>query len=76
MLNISPGLAPGDLTIDPNGSYVWNTTTAMSGHWIKGKSSPVALVDSNQHKNWNVRIVDGHIEINDGQSLTRYVGQR
>jgi len=68
-LNILPGVRPGDLTIDPNGSFVWNTTRGMSGKWVAGdKLAPVVLLDVVDGKKWHIQIFDDHIEIYDGKN--------
>ena len=73
-MNLAPGMAPGDLTIDPNGAFVWNTTRPMYGRWIKGKTVPVVLLDSNENKRWSLNIVGPRLEILDGKSL--FTGRR
>ena len=54
MLNARPGLAQGDLTISPNGTYVWNTFTGTSGRWVRGLNKGIVLYDETNHTKWLV----------------------
>ncbi len=73
-LNVPAGVAPGDLTIDPNGAFVWNTTRPMSGRWLKGNGVPVVLLDTNENKRWRVELDVTRLKISDGKTLV--AGQR
>lgn len=54
MLNARPGLGQGDLTISPNGSYVWNTFTGTSGRWVRGENKGIVLYDETARTKWVV----------------------
>lgn len=69
------GLAAGDLTISPNGTYVWNSYTGTSGRWIKGDDvSPVVLIDDTHHMRWKVGLAGGVLLIGGGGQV--YSGRR
>jgi hypothetical protein len=77
MLNVRPGIAPGDLTIDPNGAYAWNSIRGTAGHWMKNPRRPevlAVLVDSVLGKQWTITLVDDHIKIQNGSTV--YIGRR
>lgn len=54
LLNARPGLAQGDLTISPNGTYVWNSFTGTSGRWARGETKGIVLYDEINHTKWMV----------------------
>lgn len=75
LLDHSAGIAAGDLTIDANGFFVWNTLTGTSGPWIKGDAErPLVLLDEAGHRRWTLGLVDGTLII-DGPHTT-YSGHR
>ncbi|HTH15207.1 MAG TPA: hypothetical protein VL974_01030 [Magnetospirillum sp.] len=77
-LHIAPGVRSGDLTIAPNGRYVWNSYGGKSGRWEMGDGEyPIVLIDQVEHKRWRVgpdRRSNGRIYIWDG--FVSYVGTR
>lgn len=54
LLAARPGLAQGDLTISPNGTYVWNTFSGSSGRWTRGEKDAVVLYDDSTRSKWRV----------------------
>jgi hypothetical protein len=77
MMNIRPGIAPGDLTIDPNGAYAWNSIRGTAGRWMKNPRRPevlAVLIDSVLGKQWTITMVDGHLKIENGSTI--YIGRR
>ena len=54
MLAARPGLAQGDLTISPNGSYVWNSFSGTSGRWVRSETKGILLYDEAGHTKWLV----------------------
>ena len=78
MLHVAPGVRSGDLTISPNGRYVWNSYGGKTGQWVAGDAKyPVVLIDTVERKRWRVgpdRRSPGRIYIWDG--FISYVGTR
>lgn len=74
MLNLRPGIAPGDLTIDPNGAYVWNSIRGTNGHWSRSRKRLVVLNDDVAGKHWTVKLDHDHLKIVSGD--TTYIGRR
>jgi hypothetical protein len=56
LLNAKVGLASGDLTISPNGTYVWNTFTGTAGRWVRGEKDGIVLYDETQKRKWRVSL--------------------
>lgn len=66
LLDHPAGTAAGDLTIDSNGFYVWNTLNGLTGPWIKGdRERPLVLFDEASHRRWKLRLVNGQLIIED-----------
>ena len=60
-LHVSSGARAGDLVINKNGTYKWNTYGGKSGRWEKGDSEyPLVLVDNAEHKKWKVGFDSKH----------------
>ncbi len=60
-LHVSAGALAGDLIINKNGTYKWNTYGGKSGRWEKGDSDyPLVLVDNSEHKKWRVGFDNKH----------------
>ncbi len=75
MLETGAGTAPGDLTIGPNGFFVWNTFRGTSGPWITNVGDyPILLLDEAQKSKIKVGLVDGKLKIVDGPNT--YSGHR
>ncbi|MNY04263.1 hypothetical protein D3C86_1369300 [compost metagenome] len=54
-LHIAPGVQAGDLTISPNGRYVWNSYGGKVGQWVRGDANyPIVLIDTVENKKWKV----------------------
>ncbi len=54
-LHVSSGLKSGDLVINANGTYKWNSYGGKKGNWIKGDSGyPIVLIDNVEKKKWRV----------------------
>eukprot|EP01037_Dinobryon_pediforme_P001504 gene1504-1526_t len=71
LLNSKIGLAQGDLTISPNGSYVWNTFTGTSGRWVRGEKDGIVLYDETQRRRWRVTLAGERVLItSDPESFT------
>ena len=77
-LHVAPGVRAGDLTITPNGRFVWNAYGGKAGRWVPGDAEyPIVLVDDAEHRRWKVgpdRRHPGKIFIWDGTFT--YVGSR
>jgi hypothetical protein len=54
LLAARPGLAQGDLTISPNGTYVWNSFSGTSGRWVRSETKGLTLYDEPHHTKWLV----------------------
>jgi hypothetical protein len=64
LLEIPPGLGAGDLTIAPNGAFIWNTLRGISGRWIATPGDyPFTLLDETNHKRWHAVLVDGVLKL-------------
>ncbi len=59
-LDIPPGLRRGDLTIAPNGNYVWNRYSGLWGHWVKPRNQfwEFLLITSSD-QNWLGKVETG-----------------
>jgi hypothetical protein len=65
------GLASGDLTISPNGTYVWNGLSATSGRWVKGDPGQIVLIDETDNQRWKVARVGDRLTVTGkGSSFT------
>jgi len=54
-LHVSSGVKSGDLVINANGTYVWNSYGGKKGNWVKGDSGyPIVLIDKSENKKWKV----------------------
>lgn len=70
LLAAKPGLAQGDLTISPNGTFVWNTFSGLSGRWVRSEKS-IVLYDESTRTKWRVIGLAGSISISaDAQAFT------
>lgn len=66
-----PGLAQGDLTISPNGTYAWNSFSGTAGRWLRGANKTIMLYDEANHTKWMVTPGADRIAIsNEKQSFT------
>ncbi len=54
LLASKPGLAQGDLTISPNGTYVWNTFSGTSGRWVRAEKVGIVLYDESTRTKWRI----------------------
>lgn len=71
LLAARPGLAQGDLTISPNGTFVWNTFSGTSGRWVRGDKAGIVLYDESSHIRWRVTLVGERILLaSESQSFT------
>ncbi len=60
-LHVSSGVKSGDLIINSNGTYKWNSYGGKSGRWMRGdKEYPVVLIDNQEHKKWKVGLDQNH----------------
>lgn len=74
-LDTTASTRAGDLTIAPNGKFVWNTYRGTAGTWVAGNgATPIILFDNVEHKRHELSIVDGRLRISDG--TTFYTGSR
>lgn len=54
VLHVSAGAQAGDLTIFPDGRYVWNSYGGKKGRWVR-EGGAIVLVDTVEGKRWSVR---------------------
>ncbi|MCL5030213.1 MAG: hypothetical protein M1480_14475 [Bacteroidetes bacterium] len=60
-LHVSAGARSGDLVINKNGTYKWNSYGGKSGKWEKGGPDyPLVLIDKVEHKKWKVGFDNKH----------------
>jgi hypothetical protein len=79
-LRARPGALAGDLVINPNGTYTWNSYGGKSGRWVHGDAeSPIVLIDTAENRRWGVlpdKTTRGReIYLYDGSSFS-YRGRR
>jgi hypothetical protein len=79
-LRTRPGALAGDLVINPNGTYTWNSYGGKSGRWVRGDAeSPIVLIDTAENRRWGVlpdKTTGGReIYLYDGSSFS-YRGRR
>ena len=63
LLAAKPGLAQGDLTISPNGSFVWNTFSGTSGRWVRSEKTSIVLYDESTRTKWRIAAAGGGVSI-------------
>lgn len=79
-IHVKPGALAGDLVINPNGTYAWNSYGGKSGRWVRGDAeSPIVLIDTAENRRWSVlpdKTTGGReIYLYDGNSFS-YRGRR
>ncbi len=71
LLAAKPGLGQGDLTISPNGTFVWNSFSGTSGRWVRGEKAGLVLYDESTRTKWRLNAVGESISISaDTQTFT------
>lgn len=70
-LDTKAGLRAGDLTLAPNGAFIWNRMQATWGRWIEA-SPPwdIVMYDSSGTKRWRARIEQGRLRLEQGDTIT------